>query len=374
MLRVRGRGVGLRGNRECIHSLHSQWPTTTPLPPEATPEPNDRTVAMQQTHTSDWFRQRTFHHGQFEPVTDLVEAKRRAGLTISLCIPTRNEAATIGKVVRVLREALVVEHPLVDELTIMDAGSSDGTAAVAADEGAGVHLEQDFLPEEGPGSGKGEGLWKSVHSCTGDIVCWVDADISNIHPRFVTGLIGPLLAERSILFTKGFYTRPIAERGGYRENEGGRVTELMARPLLNAFWPELGGMIQPLSGEFAGRRELLERIPFYSGYGVELGMLVDIVKTAGIDAIAQVDLDRRVHRNQPIAALSRMSFGILQTAMQHLAAEGRVTPSTWSTLYQQFSSDGERYATEPRELPISRRPPLIDVEGYRRRAAARERR
>lgn len=326
---------------------------------------------MHRPHTSDWFGHRTFHHGQFEPVTDLVKAKERTGVRISVCIPTRNEAATIGNVVRVVRQTLVEDIPLVDELTVMDAGSSDGTGEVARGEGATVHLEHEVLPEEGPGSGKGEGLWKSVYACSGDIICWIDADIVNIHPRFVTGLLGPLLSDPTIAFTKAFYERPISGRVGLREKEGGRVTELMARPLLNAFWPELGAMVQPLSGEFAGRRELVEQIPFYSGYGVELGMLVDIVKQAGVDAIAQVDLDRRVHRNQPIAALSRMSFGILQTAMAHLADEGRVTPATWSTMYRQFVSNGDGYHVEGRELPITRRPPMTKVAAYQRLRDAR---
>jgi glucosyl-3-phosphoglycerate synthase len=324
---------------------------------------------------ANWFDRRTFTHDQFGSAEELVIAKQAAGLTISVCVPTRNEAATIGPIVRLLRQELVENVPLLDELTVMDAGSDDDTGAIAAAEGATVFVERDVLPEEGQGSGKGEGLWKSVHACTGDILAWVDADIANFHPHFVTGLVGPLLADRTIGYTKGFYQRPIrvGANAELHPTEGGRVTELLARPLLNAFWPALAGLVQPLSGEFAGRRELLERIPFYSGYGVELGLLVDIFNEAGIDAIAQVDLERRVHRNQEIAALSRMSFGILQTAMAHLAEEGRVVDGTWATEYTQYLQDihsapGERsWRPATRELTIARRPPLAKVAGYLRR-------
>ena len=251
---------------------------------------------------------------------------------------------------------------------VMDGGSTDGTTRIAADEGAKVFTEVEVLPEEGPGAGKGEGLWKSVHACTGDLIAWVDTDIANIHPRFVTGLLGPLLADPSIGYVKAFYERPLrAPSGELQPTGGGRVTELLARPLLNAFWPELAGLIQPLSGEFAGRRELLERIPFYSGYGVELGMLVDILAEAGADAIAQVDLERRVHRNQDVSALSRMSFGILQAACAHLANEGRITDGAWSSVYTQFpiGEDGRR--PETRDLTVTRRPPMLKVDAYARR-------
>jgi glucosyl-3-phosphoglycerate synthase len=315
-----------------------------------------------------WFDRRTFQHDRFGSAADLAAAKRAAGLTISVCVPTRNEAATIGPIVRLLREELIEKVSLIDELAVMDAGSEDDTRTIAAAEGAAVFVEGEVLPEEGPGSGKGEGLWKSVHACTGDIIAWVDADIVNFHQRFVTGLVGPLLADRTVGYTKGFYQRPIkVGDGAQHPTEGGRVTELLARPLLNAFWPPLAELVQPLSGEFAGRRELLERIPFYSGYGVELGLLIDILKEAGIDAIAQVDLERRVHRNQGIAALSRMSFGILQTAMSHLAEEGRIGEATWSTLYTQFDGAGDVPRPVTRELTVTKRPPLTKVGGYIRR-------
>src|SRR6266498_2606625 len=272
----------------------------------------------------EWFGKRTFHYSQFEPITALRDAKERLGTSISVCIPARNEEATIGRVVRVLRRALVDRSSLVDEIVVMDGGSSDDTAAIARAEGATVHSEDDVLREAGPGRGKGEGMWKSLYACHGDIICWVDADIQNIHPRFVYGLIGP----------------------------------------------DLAGLVQPLSGEYAGRREVLEQVRFSSGYGVELGLLVDIAKRCGLDGIAQVDLEVRVHRNQDVQALSRMSFGILQTALTRLREEGRMSRDSFSTTLYQFTNGLRDYDMQPHQIVSVERPPIATVDGYRRRREA----
>jgi glucosyl-3-phosphoglycerate synthase len=232
-----------------------------------------------------------------------------------------------------------------------------------------VFLEHDVLAREGPGSGKGEALWKSLHVCKGDLICFIDADIRNFHARFVYGLLGPLLENPEIQYVKAFYERPIRERNALRATGGGRVTELLARPLINLLWPELAGIVQPLSGEYAGRRETLEQVPFFSGYGVELGLLVDIAARFGVDAIAQVDLDRRVHRNQDMQALGRMSFGILQAAFLRLAEEGRSAPGNFATTLVQFSNELYDYRPEPREIVTTRRPPIVTVDDYRRRRA-----
>ena len=319
----------------------------------------------------EWFDKRTSHYSQHEPISALCEAKERLGASISVCIPTRNEAATIGRVVRVLRRALVDRSSLVDEIVVMDANSGDGTAAIARAEGAAVYSEEEVLPEAGPGRGKGEGLWKSLYACHGDIVCWVDADIQNIHPRFVYGLVGPLLADESVQYVKAFYERPLRDHKVNQPSGGGRVTELLARPMLNLFWPELAGLVQPLSGEYAGRREVLEQLRFSSGYGVELGLLVDIAARCGLDAIAQVDLEVRVHRNQDMQSLSRMSFGIMQTALTRLAEEGRWSPdSAYSTTLYQFGDGGRGYHLQPHQIVTVERPPIITVDGYRRRREA----
>jgi glucosyl-3-phosphoglycerate synthase len=318
----------------------------------------------------EWFRKRTFHYSQYEPLSALREAKERLGASVSVCIPARNEAPTIGRVVRVLRRALVDRSNLVDELVVMDGASSDDTAAIARAEGATVYCEDDVLPETGPGRGKGEGMWKSLHVCHGDIICWVDADIHNIHPRFVYGMIGPLLADPTIKYVKSFYERPIRNGKVTQPTGGGRVTELLARPVLNLFWPELAAIVQPLSGEYAGRREVLEQLRFSSGYGVELGLLVDIVERCGLDAIAQVDLDVRVHRNQDIQALSRMSFGIMQTALTRLVEDGRVTPESYSHTLFQFTNGLREYDMRAHEISSGERPPIITVDGYQRRREA----
>jgi glucosyl-3-phosphoglycerate synthase len=318
----------------------------------------------------EWFGSRTFHFSQFEPISKLRETRSRLGTTVSVVIPTRNEAATIGRIVRVLRRSLLERSRLIDEIIVMDAGSADDTAAVARAEGADVYTEDEVLPETGPGAGKGEGMWKSLHVSHGDIVCWVDADIRNIHPRFVYGLIGPLLNDPSILYTKAFYERPIRAGNTLQPTGGGRVTELLARPLLNLFWPHLAGMVQPLSGEYAGRREMLEQLPFSSGYGVELGLLVDITSRYGLDVIAQVDLETRIHRNQDTQALSRMSFGILQTALTRLAEEGRLSPDAYSTTLFQFANRLREYHMRPHQITTLDRPPIATVDGYRRRREA----
>jgi glucosyl-3-phosphoglycerate synthase len=324
---------------------------------------------MTDFDTWEWFGDRTFHFSQFEPLAKLRTAKERLGLTISVCIPTRDEAATVGGIVRIVRRNLLERARLVDEIVVMDAGSGDDTAAIARAEGATVFFEHDVLPGQGPGSGKGEALWKSLHACRGDLICWVDADIRNFHARFVYGLLGPLLLDPEIQYVKAFYERPIRERNALRATGGGRVTELLARPLINLLWPELAGIVQPLSGEYAGRRETLEQVPFFSGYGVELGLLVDIAARSGVDVIAQVDLDRRVHRNQDMQALGRMSFGILQAVFLRLAEEGRSAPGNFATTLVQFSGLQHDYQPEPREIVTYRRPPIVTVDDYRRRRA-----
>ena len=195
---------------------------------------------------------------------------------------------------------------------VIDSDSTDRTVAIADRAGRAVVRHSQILPQLGSVTGKGEALWKSLHVLDGDIVAWIDTDISNIQPRFVTGLLGPLLREPRIQYVKGFYRRPIKEGDKLMPEGGGRVTELMARPLINLFFPELSGMIQPLSGEYAGRRALLERVPFFTGYAVEIGLLIDIIEQLGLPAIGQVDLERRIHRNQPLGNLSQMAYVILQ--------------------------------------------------------------
>ncbi|HEX6261566.1 MAG TPA: glucosyl-3-phosphoglycerate synthase [Actinomycetota bacterium] len=311
-----------------------------------------------------WFARRTFHHSRFDDVEGLVEAKERQEISISACIPTLNEAETIGPIVSGIHRELIERLPLLDELVVMDSASEDGTARIAEEEGATVVQDAEVLSGLEQASGKGEALWKSLFVLKGDLIVWLDADIQNFHPRFVYGPLGPLLADPEIAYTKAFYDRPIKVGDHLQLAEGGRVTELAARPLLNMFWPELAAVVQPLSGEYAGRRSILEQLPFFTGYGVEIGLLIDIAARYGVDSIAQVDLDVRVHRNQDIAALSRMAFAVLQAAMRRLEAAGRITLSEeLGTSYLQLQGTTE-HILERRELRLAERPPAVTIPGY----------
>jgi len=265
-----------------------------------------------------WFAENTFHADEFKQIDELLELKREQGVTISLAMPALNEEETVGTVITTIKDALMMHAPLLDEMVLIDSNSTDRTREIAAGLGVPIHIHQEILPEYGARRGKGEALWKSLYCTDGDIVIWIDTDIVNIHPRFVYGLIAPLLLRPEIQFVKGFYRRPIKVGNKMQAGGGGRVTELTARPLINLFYPELSGIVQPLSGEYGGRRAALEQLPFYSGYGVEIGLVIDVFEKFGIGAIAQVDLQERIHHNQSLEALSKMSFAIIQAVMHKL--------------------------------------------------------
>lgn len=312
-----------------------------------------------------WFGGHTFHHRDFD-ATALAGAKGKT--TISVVLPALNEERTIGAIVRTLRRELMDAIPLIDELIVIDPGSTDKTARIAATEGARVVAEADVLPELGRVAGKGEALWKSLHATTGDIVCWLDADIEDFRSEFVTGLIGPLVADPELAYVKGFYERPLSDNGsGQARTGGGRVTELVARPLINMHWPALAGFIQPLSGEYAGRRSVLEQVPFAAGYGVELGLLIDLLDLVGLEAMAQVDLDRRVHAHQDHAALGRMALTLQHTALIRLQRSGRLVRSepAWPTMMQFTMEDG-LYAVTHSHADVTERPPMATVRAGRK--------
>lgn len=316
----------------------------------------------------NWLETNTFHHGEFWDLRQLVLAKEKAGLTISLCLPTWNEEATIGKEVLVFRSELMDRYPLVDEIAVIDSGSTDRTREVAAEFGADTYLSADILPDYGTRRGKGENLWKAIHQLRGDVIVYVDADIKNIHWKFASGLIAPLLYRSEIEYVKAFYDRPIAVPDGVRPSGGGRVTEILVRPLFSVFFPELAALMQPLSGEYAVRRETLERLAFPIGYGVETSHLIDLYLERGIGAFAQVDLDRRVHRNRTIQELGEMSYGILQTFLQRIEHNGIVTgvPDHGPVL-RQLLAEGDRFDLVERRVPIEERPPMITIPEYRER-------
>jgi glucosyl-3-phosphoglycerate synthase len=297
----------------------------------------------------------TADSGRDPDLDELVAAKARNGTTISVCLPARNEEATVGAIVANVRRNLVDHAPLVDEVVVMDDGSTDATAEAAAWEGARVVAVDDVLPDVPRGSGKGNALWMSLYECEGDVVVWLDADVRNFGPHFVTRLVAPLLTDPAIGFVKGFYRRPLhGEATG-----GGRVTELMARPLISALFPHLSGFVQPLSGEYAGRRALLETVPFVEGWGVEIGLLVDLVANFGIEAIAQADLDVREHRNRTLEELGPQAMAILVTGLRRA---GVPVDRRLAELVRYDASDQhqDRVAVEIRE-----RPPIVGVPAYR---------
>jgi nucleotide-binding universal stress UspA family protein len=315
-----------------------------------------------------WFAENTFHADEFSDLKALLALKERYGTTISLALPALNEEETVGKVLRTIKKKLMDEVPILDEMVLIDSNSTDRTREIAADMGIPVYIHQDLLPEMEPRTGKGEALWKSLLVTKGDIIAWIDTDIVNIHPRFVYGVVGPLLLNQNIQFVKGFYRRPLQVGRKTQAGGGGRVTELTARPLLNLFYPELSGIVQPLSGEYAGRREALEQAPFFSGYGVETGLLIDVFEKYGVSAIAQVDLLERIHHNQDLSALSLMSFAIIQTVLRKLEArfERSIIEDVNKTMKLiKYSKGG--YSLEVEEAAERERPPMISVPAYRER-------
>ncbi|MEI7744727.1 MAG: glucosyl-3-phosphoglycerate synthase [Chloroflexota bacterium] len=320
-----------------------------------------------------WFAEANFHHSEFGDLARLVALKEKQGVTVSLVLPTLNESETIGPIVRRAIREMQERHHLLDEILVIDSASTDDTRVIAEAEGARVVEHPDVLARYGSFAGKGEALWKSLYETSGDIVVWADTDVRNWHHRMVYGTLGPLLVEPRLQYVKGYYQRPIVEGGVLKEGGGGRVTELVARPLINLFFPELSGLIQPLSGEYAGRRSLLEQIPFFTGYAVEIGHLIDALEKAGLDGLGQVDLERRVHRNQELEGLSRMSFVILQAVMKRLEERrrARLFAELGSTMKLPRSGRG-RLSLEVMELADHERPPMIRIPEYleRRRALA----
>ena len=286
-----------------------------------------------------------------------VEVPDRTHPLVSVCLPARDEATTIGPIVAAVRRDLIECEGLVDEIVVIDDGSSDATARVAASEGALVFSESSILPELPSGSGKGNALWKSLYVCRGDLICWLDADIRNFDTEFVTRLVRPLVDDPRVLFTKGYYRRPLHEE----PNGGGRVTELMAFPLLSQWVPGLQHIIQPLSGEYAGRRDILEVLPFVEGWGVELALLIDIAQRLGIDAITQVDLGVRQHRNRPLDELGPQALAIFIAAARR-AGVGDVAPLTAELV--RFDDDHQRLGIP---VEVRERPPMRSIPAYRAR-------
>ena len=322
----------------------------------------------QEFNLERWFREHTFHNSEFSDLKRLVRLKKKQGITISLVIPALNEVKTIGTIIECFKAELIDKYPLLDEIAVIDSGSDDGTVELSKQKGAKVFLAERCLKEEGIYYGKGENLWKSLHLLKGDIIVWIDADIRNIHPKFVYGLIGPLLADEKIGFVKGFYKRPLKFGKKIKPTGGGRVTEICVRPLFNLFFPELSGFIQPLSGEMAGRREILESVPFFIGYGVETGLLIDISQRFGVNSMAQVDLDKRIHRNRSTVTLGKMSFGIMQAFFKRAQELGKMDIKVDMNRVLKRSKGHEgNYELYEMEITESERPPIRTVDKYEKR-------
>lgn len=313
-----------------------------------------------------WFAENTYQADEFANLNQLLKMKQEKNLTVSLAMPALNEEKTVGKVISTIKTKLMDEFPILDEIVLIDSDSTDRTREIAEAMGIPVYVHQKILPELGARIGKGEALWKSLLVTKGDVIAWIDTDIVNIDPRFVYGILGPLLRDPNIQFVKGFYRRPLKVGNILQAGSGGRVTELTARPLLNLFYPELSGVIQPLSGEYAGRRSALEKAIFFSGYGVETGLLIDIFENFGLNAIAQVDLLERIHHNQELEALSKMSFAIIQTVMYKLEQryERSIIDDVNKTMKLIRHRSGE-YFLEVEEIAEQHRPPMVTLPQYR---------
>ena len=314
-----------------------------------------------------WFEERTSRAEDWQ-ASKLVDVK--GDTRVSVVLPALNEQETVGAIVATIRSRLVERHGLIDELVVMDSGSTDGTYDAAVEAGAKVVRREEVLGEFEPLPGKGEVLWRSLAATTGDILVFVDSDLHDFTPKFVTGLLGPLLTNPSVQLVKATYDRHLTHGETMVPAGGGRVTELVARPVINMHWPELAGFVQPLSGEYAARRTLLEQLPFPTGYGVEIGLLVDALRLVGLEGLAQVDLSRRKHRNQEIGKLGRMSSEILQVAFERLRREGRLDMPPVATELTQFERSEDEYVLVTLDMVPSERPPLRSVPEYMTRYAS----
>lgn len=295
-----------------------------------------------------WLADHSWHRPPWT-VAELQAAKR--GRTVSVVLPALNEAETVGAVIDTITPMV---GGLVDELIVLDSGSTDDTEARARAAGARVVHREDVLPEIAPQPGKGEALWRSLAATSGDIVVFIDSDLIDADPLFVPRLVGPMLTAEGIHLVRGFYRRPLKLGAGEEANGGGRVTELVARPLLAALRPELGCVLQPLGGEYAGTRELLTSVPFAPGYGVEIGILIDTYDRFGLDAIAQVNLGVRTHRNRPLSELGPMSRQIVATLLTRCGVA-----DSGVGLTQFFpGGEGDGYRTRTLTVSLDDRPPM----------------
>ncbi|HZF59468.1 MAG TPA: glucosyl-3-phosphoglycerate synthase [Rubrobacter sp.] len=298
----------------------------------------------------EWFKHRSYDYRQYSDLGALARRKRELGLTVSAVLPCRNVADSVGGIVDVIHDVneRSGENALVDQILAVDADSADGTAEVAASRGAEVYSENELMSNHGGAHGKGDAMWRSLSVARGDLVMYIDADTRDFKPQLVYGILGPILEVPEVRFVKAAYRRPFKSHEAIEQDGGGRVTELTTKPLFNLFYPELTGFVQPLAGEFVADRELFSSIPFLTGYAVETGIMIDVLKKVGLDAMAQVDLGARQNRHQPLRDLSRMSYSVLRAVARRLRQEGRLNqtrdPSLPDSLFQ-FSDYRHAVAT-----------------------------
>ncbi len=319
----------------------------------------------------EWFSKRRFKADSYSNIGRLIKKKKEQGETIAVVIPSLNEEKNIGNVIRTIKKNLMIDNPLIDEIIVIDSGSKDNTEKEAKDAGAKFYQSSKILRRFKSEKGKGENLWKSLYVTNSSIIVFIDADIENIHPRFVYGLVGPLLYNNKVKFTKSFFDRPIKSNGSDEESlGGGRITELLVRPLFNMYFPSLVGFIQPLSGQMAGRRSLFEQLNFFSGYGVEIGLLIDAYKKYNIDSIAQVDLGVLNHRHHELSKLSETSFSILQVFAKRAHVLGKVIMSEdirerYHVVSRKKENNVVKCRLKKRYIIEKERPPMITVKLYR---------
>ena len=319
--------------------------------------------------TREWFEKRSYGYAEFSDVKKLARRKRELDLSVSLVLPGRNVADTIGGIVEEVR-TLNEEAPLVEQILVVDADSVDGTAEVAARSGAEVYSENELLSHYGGAHGKGDAMWRSLSVARGDLVMFADSDTKDFKSQFVYGTLGPIISVPGVRFVKGAFRRPFKSNETVELDGGGRVTELTTKPLFNLFYPELAGFVQPLAGEFVADKELFSSIPFLTGYAVETGLMIDVFKKVGLGAMAQVDLGTRQNRHQPLFDLGRMSYSVLRAVARRLRQDGRLQqvrdPSVPDSLFQ-FSDYLHAVAT-PEGLKLREhveelveRPPMAEV-------------
>ncbi|MDO8672622.1 MAG: glucosyl-3-phosphoglycerate synthase, partial [Dehalococcoidia bacterium] len=313
-----------------------------------------------------WFGENTFHNREFSRLDDLIALKKQQNLTVGLLLPTLNEEDTIGAIIRNLKSELVESKPFLDEIVVIDGGSTDRTCEIARELQVPVYRQEEILPELGGVMGKGEALWKSLYVMNSDIIVWLDGDIRNIHPKFVYGLVGPLLREQRIQFVKGFCHSPVPHEGFSYDTAREQVTELTIRPLLNLFFPELSGIIQPLGGENAVRRGVLESVPIHTGYGMEMALLIDVFERFGLSAIAQADLEEKVDRVRELMAMSKVSFAIIQVVIKELEERSKVRllEDVNKSMKVINYADTGTFSLEEVEIDDIRRPPMITSPSY----------